>query len=204
MAFVKLKPGALLSPVPPVLVTCAGENIRPNGLAVGWAGTVNTIPPMCSVSIRPGRYSHDIIRDSGEFVINLCGKDMMQALDYCGVRSGRDEDKLKKCGLTCVEAEGMQYAPAVAESPLYLACKVESVTPLGSHDLFVGRVVGMGVREDLLDESGRIALDRADLLAYSHGTYYELGQSLGFFGFSVAKKDVYHKRMKELRGNRRK
>jgi flavin reductase (DIM6/NTAB) family NADH-FMN oxidoreductase RutF len=92
----------------------------------------------------------------------------------------------------------------VAESPLYLACKVESVTPLGSHDLFIGRVVGMGVREDLLDESGRIALDRADLLAYSHGTDYELGQALGFFGFSVAKKDVYHKRMKELRGNRRK
>lgn len=199
MAFVHVKPGALLSPVPPVLVSCAREGEKPNALTVAWAGTVNTQPPMCSISVRPGRYSYDIIRQSGEFVINLCGRDMLRSLDYCGVRSGRDEDKLKNCGLVCVPAENMQFAPAIDGAPLYLSCRVASVTPLGSHHLIVGSVVGMGVREDLMDADGRIRLDRGDLLAYSHGTYYSLGQALGFFGFSVAGKDVYARRMKELR-----
>ena len=199
MAFVNVKPGALLSPVPPVLVSCAREGEKPNALTIAWAGTVNTQPPMCSISVRPGRYSYDIIRESGEFVINLCGKDMLRSLDYCGVRSGRDEDKLKNCGLACVPAEGMQFAPAIEGAPLYLACKVESITPLGSHHLIVGSVRGMGVRDDLMDESGRIRLDKADLLAYSHGTYYDLGRALGFFGFSVAGKDAYARRMKELK-----
>ena len=202
MAFINVKPGALLSPVPPVLVSCAGPDGRVNALTVAWAGTVNTHPPMCSVSIRPGRYSYDLIRESGEFVINLCGRDMLRSLDYCGVRSGRDEDKLKACGLIAVAADGMTYAPAIEGCPLYLACKVESITPLGTHHLFLGSVRGMGVRDDLMDAGGRIDLGKAELLAYSHGTYYDLGRALGFFGFSVAKKDVYAKRMKELRGRK--
>ena len=202
MAFISVKPGALLSPVPPVLVSCAREGERPHALTVAWAGTVNTHPPMCSVSIRPGRYSYDIIRESGEFVINLCGKEMLPALDYCGVRSGRDEDKFQFCGITPVPAQGMRFAPAVDGCPLYLACRVESITPLGTHHLFVGSVQGMGVREDLMDADGRIDLSRANLVAYSHGTYYELGRALGFFGFSVAKKDVYARRMKKLRGKK--
>lgn len=200
MAFVPVKPGTLLSPVPAVLVTCARENEKPNGITIAWAGTVNSDPPMCSVSVRKERYSHDIISESGEFVINLCGQDMLKSLDYCGVRSGRDEDKLSACGLHPVKAEGLDLAPAVAEAPLYLACKVQSVIELGSHDMYLGRIVGMGVRQDIMDEKGRIDLDKANLVCYSHGTYYALGEALSFFGHSVAAPDVYKRRMKELKG----
>ena len=189
----------MLSPVPAVLVSCAGPDGRPNALAVAWAGTVCSDPPMCSVSIRPDRYSHGLIKESGEFVINLCSEDMLRALDYCGVRSGRDEDKLKNAGLVPVPAEGMTFAPAIDGAPLHLACSVQSVQPLGSHDLFLGKIVSLSVREDLLDENGRIRLEKARLVAYSHGTYSALGKALGFFGFSVAAPDVYKRRMTSLR-----
>ena len=196
--FVSLKPGALLAPVPAVMVSCALPGGRPNIVTIAWAGTVNSDPPMCSVSIRPSRFSHGIIRDSGEFVINLCGEDNLPATDFCGVKSGRDVDKFAACGLTAVAVPGFT-APAIGECPVYLACRVQAVQSLGSHDLFLGKVERVGVRPELMDEDGGIDLGRAHLAAYNHGVYYGLGQALGFFGYSVAAKDVLKRRMDRLR-----
>jgi len=197
-AFVDLKPGTLLAPVPAVMVSCALPGIRPNIITLAWVGTVNSEPPMCAISVRKERCSHDIIRDSGEFVINLVGEDQLRATDYCGVKSGRDVDKFAACGLTPVAIEGFT-APAVGECPLYLACRVQSVQELGSHDLFLGTIEKVGVRQDMLDDTGRIDFGKMRLTAYNHGVYYALGGTLGFFGFSVAAPDVLERRMKELK-----
>ena len=197
-SFISLKPGALLAPVPAVMVSCARAGERPNIITLAWVGTVNSDPPMCSISVRKERYSHAIIRESGEFVINLCGRDNLKATDYCGVRSGREEDKFAACGLTAVPVEGFA-APAIGECPLYLACRVVSVQELGSHDLFLGRIESVGVKPEMMDEKGRIDCGRMGLVAYNHGNYYALGEALGFFGYSVAGKDVYERRMRELR-----
>ena len=197
-SFVSLKPGALLAPVPAVMVSCARPGEKPNIVTVAWAGTVCSEPPMCSISLRKERYSHGIIADTGEFIINLCGRENLFATDYCGVRSGRDEDKFAACHLTAMPVEGFA-APAVGECPLYLACKVTSVQELGSHDLFLGEIKAVGVRHDLIDVSGRIDFGKARLVAYNHGNYYALGQALGFFGYSVAAPDVLERRMKDLR-----
>ena len=196
--FTPLKPGALLAPVPAVMVSCARQGEKPNIITLAWVGTVNADPPMCSISVRKERFSHDIIRDSGEFVINLCGQDQLRATDYCGVKSGRDEDKFAACGLTAVPVPGFA-APAIGECPVYLACRVQSIQELGSHDLFLGRVEQMGVRPELMDASGRIDYGKAHLVAYNHGNYYALGQALGFYGYSVAAPDVLERRMKELK-----
>lgn len=196
--FVSIKPGTLLAPVPAVMVSCCRPGEKPNIITVAWAGTVCSEPPMCSVSVRRERYSYDIIRETGEFVINLCGQAQLRALDYCGVRSGRNEDKFAACGLTAVPVEGLS-APAVGECPLHLGCKVESVIPLGSHDMFIGRITAMGVSQGLMDETGRIDFNRAQLVAYNHGVYYALGQALGFFGYSVAAPDVLVRRMETLK-----
>lgn len=196
--FAVLNPGTLLAPVPAVMVSCARMREKPNIITIAWAGTVNSDPPMCSISVRKERFSHDIIRDSGEFVINLCGRGQLKQMDYCGVKSGRDEDKFAACGLTPVPVPDF-FAPAVGECPLYLACRVVSVQELGSHDLFLGKVERLGVKESLMDEAGRIDYSRADLVAYNHGNYYELGRALGFFGYSVAAPDVLERRMKQLK-----
>ena len=172
---------------------------RPNVITVAWAGTVCSDPPMLSISVRKERFSHHILLESGEFVVNLVGREQLQAADYCGVRSGRDVDKFADCGLTAVPAQGMDCAPAIAQCPLYLACKTQQVIELGSHDLFIARIVGMGVREELLDEKGKIDLRRAGLTAYSHGVYYALGDAMGFFGYSVAAPEVRKRRMRELK-----
>lgn len=197
MAFVTLKPGTLLAPVPAVMVSCARAGERPNIITVAWAGTVNSDPPMCSISVRKERFSHDVIAESGEFVINLCGQEYLKALDYCGVRSGRDGDKFAACGLSAAPVPGFT-APAIAQSPLYLACRVVSVQALGSHDLFLGAIEQVGVQDTLLDANGRIDFDRARLVAYNHGVYYALGRALGFFGYSVAAPDVLERRMGQL------
>lgn len=196
--FVSLKPGTLLAPVPAVMVSCALPGQTPNIVTVAWAGTVNSEPPMCSVSLRPSRYSYDIMKQSGEFVINLCGEDNLCATDFCGVKSGRDVDKFSACGLTPVAVPGFS-APAIGECPLYLACKVVKVETLGSHDLFLGEIKQVGVKKELMDENGGIDLRAAKLVAYNHGVYYPLGQALGFFGYSVAAPDVLDRRMKQLR-----
>ena len=196
--FVSLTPGTLLAPVPAVMVSCALPGKKPNIVTIAWAGTVNSDPPMCSISVRKERFSHDIIRDSGEFVINLCGQDQLKSLDFCGVKSGREVDKFACCGLTPVPVPGFT-APAVGECPLYLACRVVSVQALGSHDLFLGKVEQVGVQPALMDGAGRIDYDKARLVAYNHGNYYALGGALGFFGYSVAAPDVLERRMKQLK-----
>ena len=178
------KPGNLLAPVPPVLVSC-GNMEKPNLITIAWAGTINSDPVRVSISVRPERYSHGLISESGEFVINLPTQKILRAVDWCGVKSGRDVDKFKEMGLTAVPGSAVS-APVLAESPVNLECRVFQTIPLGSHDLFLADVVA--VDEDLLDEAGRLRLDKAGLAAYVHGTYYALGKQLGTFGYSVRKK----------------
>ena len=196
--FVQLKPGTLLAPVPAVMVSCARKGEKPNIVTLAWVGTVNSEPPMCSVSVRKERFSHGIIRESGEFVINLVGEEQLKATDFCGVKSGRDVDKFAACGLTPAAVEGLS-APAIAECPLYLACRVASVQDLGSHDLFLGKIERVGVKKEMMDDSGRLDFGRMRLIAYNHGVYYALGGALGFFGYSVAAPEVLERRMKEIK-----
>ena len=187
----------ILNPVPVVMVSSAGKDpgTRPNIMTVAWAGTVNSEPPMVSVSIRKSRYSHKLISETGEFVVNLVSKSLCKPCDYCGVRSGADEDKFAKCGLTPVKAEGLEYAYAIKEAPVSISCKVKSVTELGSHDMFIGEIVAVTADSYLLDDKGRLCLDNAKLVAYNHGEYFLLGEKLGFFGYSVASADILKKRM---------
>ena len=180
------KPGNLLAPVPPVLVSC-GNMEKPNLITIAWAGTINSDPVRVSISVRPERYSHGLITESGEFVINLPTQKILRAVDWCGVKSGRDVDKFKEMGLTAVPGSAVS-APVLAESPVNLECRVFQTIPLGSHDLFLADVVAVDVDEDLLDEAGHLRLDKAGLAAYVHGTYYALGKQLGTFGYSVRKK----------------
>ena len=180
------KPGCLLAPVPAVLVTVRDTDGRPNVMTAAWAGVVCSEPPMVSVSIRKERYTYGILKETGEFVLNLTNRKLVRAADYCGVRSGRDEDKFAACGLHTEEGRSIS-APSIVESPIALECKTEKVLELGSHDMFIGRVTAVLVDPKLLNEKGRLALEKADLIAYSHGMYFELGKMLGTFGFSVKK-----------------
>ena len=197
-SFAALKPGTLLAPVPVVMVSCARKGEKPNIVTLAWVGTVNSDPPMCSISVRKERFSHSIIRDTGEFVINLVGEEQLRATDFCGVKSGRDVDKFAACGLTPVPIDGFA-APAIGECPVYLACRVTSVQELGSHDLFLGFIERVGIKPDMMDAQGRIDFGKMKLIAYNHGAYYALGPALGFFGYSVAAPDVLARRMKELK-----
>lgn len=193
-------PCTLLSPVPAVMVSCRGvKEEKPNIITIAWAGTVNSRPPMVSVSIKKERYSHALILSSGEFVVNLVDEKHCRALDFCGVRSGRDMDKFARTGLHPIPAMGMDYAPAIEECPAYLACKVRHVLELGSHDMFVGEVAAVQVREELFDKDGSLHLERAGLVAYNHGVYQRTADVMGFFGYSVARPEVLEKRMKGYR-----
>ena len=187
----------MLYPVPAVMVSCADKEGRSNIITVAWAGTINSDPPMVSVSIRKERYSHGLILDSGEFVVNLVDEKLAKATDFCGVRSGRDLDKAKELGLVLAKADGMETALRVDGAPVSLSCKVRQVLELGSHDMFLGEVVAVAVRKDLLDEKGALHLEKAGLVAYSHGLYHKLGEVMGFFGWSVARPEVLKKRMAE-------
>jgi flavin reductase (DIM6/NTAB) family NADH-FMN oxidoreductase RutF len=199
--YVSLNPSTMLNPSPVVLVSCAekGKTGKRDLVTVAWAGTVNSEPPMVSVSLRKERYSHGLISASGEFVVNLVDEGLARATDFCGVRSGRDIDKAAELGLTLTEAEGLEAAPRVDGAPVSLACRVRQVLELGSHDMFIGEVVSVQVRKDLLDEKGALHLEKAGLIAYSHGLYHQLGKVTGFFGWSVARPEVLEKRMKEYR-----
>ena len=181
------KPGNMLYPVPAVMVSCARPGETPNIITVAWAGTICSDPAQVSISVRKERHSHDIIRDTGEFVINLVNKRLVRATDYCGVKSGRDVDKFAETRLTVQESRYVK-APGIEESPVNIECKVTQVIPLGSHDLFLAQVVACDVDESLLDESGKLCLDKAKLIVYSHGEYLALGKKLGTFGYSVRKK----------------
>ena len=185
----------ILNPVPVVMVSSGSRDGKANIMTAAWAGTVNSEPPMVSVSIRKSRYSHKLISETGEFVINLVSKSLSKACDYCGVRGGENEDKFKSCGLTPVKAKGMEYAYAVKEAPVSISCVVKSVTELGSHDMFIGEIKAVTADSYLLDDNGKLCLENARLVAYNHGEYYLLGEKLGFFGYSVAKEDVIKKRM---------
>ncbi len=181
------KGAALLNPVPPVLVSC-GSLAKPNLITVGWAGTVCTRPAMVSISLRPERYSYGLIKASGQFAVNLPTEALVRAVDWCGVKSGRDVDKFAALGLHPLPGTALPDCPVLAESPLALECRVTQTIPLGSHELFLAEVAGVLVEESLLDEAGRLRLDRAGLIAYNHGEYRALGKRLGTFGYSVRKK----------------
>lgn len=180
------KAGNMLYPLPTVMISSADGAGRSNIFTAAWAGTVCTNPAMVSISIRPERYSYDLIRESGEFVINLTTVELTRAMDYCGVRSGRDVDKWKECGLTPMACEHVQ-APQIAESPVSIECQVQQVLELGSHHMFVAKVMGVNVDENLLNEKGSLDLKKADLVVYSHGLYQSLGEVIGTFGYSVRK-----------------
>lgn len=195
-----LNPGTLLAPVPAVLVSTAfGKDDeqwdRANMATFAWTGIINSDPPMVSLGVRPSRYTIEAIEATGEFVINLISEELNPLCDYCGVVSGRDIDKFKKTGLTTTDASGLEIAPAIAESPLTLSCKVSDKKDLGSHIHYMAEVVGVDAAEILFDVNGAIHLDRARLVSYIHGEYYSLGEKLGFFGYSVAKPDVLKRRL---------
>ena len=181
------KPGNMLYPVPAVMVSCRRPGEKANIITVAWAGTVCSDPVMLSVSIRPERYSYDIIKETGEFVVNLVSTELTRACDWCGVKSGRDVDKFKEMKLTEYKSEFME-APAIEESPVNIYCKVDRIEKLGSHHMFIATVVGVTVNDKYMDERGRFDLGAANLMAYSHGEYFALGKKLSKFGYSVKKK----------------
>lgn len=181
------KPGNMVYPVPAVMVSCKRPGEKPNIITVAWTATVCSSPAMVSISVRPERYSYDIIKETGEFVVNLVNKDLVYATDYCGVKSGRDIDKFKEMKLTPLPSQNIE-APGVSESPVNIECKVKEIIPLGTHHMFIGEVVGVTVDDKYMDETGKFNLNDSGLVAYSHGEYFQLGEKLGKFGYSVQKK----------------
>ena len=181
------KPGNMLYPVPPVLVSCADASGRANLVTVAWTGTVCSDPPMLSISLRRERFSYAMIRESGEFTVNLTNRALLLSCDFCGVKSGRDTDKFASCGLTAEPGREVS-CPSVAEAPVSIECKVREVLELGSHVMFVAEAVCVLADDRYFDQKGAFHLEKADLVAYSHGTYFSLGEALGTFGFSVRKK----------------
>lgn len=186
------KAGNMLYPLPAVMVSCKRPEEIPNIITVAWTGTICTNPAMVYISVRPERYSYDIIKETGEFVINLGNKALVKAVDYCGVKSGRDVDKFKEMNLTPVQGENVSV-PYIAEAPVSIECKVEQIMELGSHHMFIAKVVGVHVDRQYLDEKGKFNLNQADMIVYSHGEYYDLNKSLGTFGYSIRKKPTEKK-----------
>jgi len=186
MSKINWKSGNMLYPLPVVMVSCQRKDERPNIITVAWAGTICSDPVMVSISVRKERFSHGIIAETGEFVINLVTQDLVYATDYCGVKSGRDVDKFKMMNLTPVAINGVK-AKAIGESPLSLACRVKEIKELGSHDMFIAEVVGVMVDDKYMRDDGKFELNSSKLVAYSHGEYFGLGKKLGKFGFSVKK-----------------
>ena len=186
MGNVSFKPGNMLYPLPAVLVSVTDGQGNDNVFTVAWTGTICSDPPMVSISVRPSRYSYQMIKDTKEFVINLTTAELIRAADICGVHSGRDKDKFKLCGLTSEQSETVS-APSIAESPVNLECKVFDRISLGSHDMFLADITAVRVDESLIDEKGRLALERCKLAAYAHGNYYELFKPVASLGFAVKK-----------------
>lgn len=181
------RPGNMLYPLPVVMVSCARPGEKPNIITLAWAGTICSDPAMLSVSIRPERYSYDIIKETGEFVVNLTTRELAYATDYAGVKSGRDVDKFKELNLTPAAANKVS-CPVIAESPVNIECKVKDIIPLGTHDCFLAEVVCVQADKKYMDEKGKFCFEKADPIVYSHGQYYTLGDHLGGFGMSVKKK----------------
>ena len=181
------KAGNMLYPLPAVMVSVSDGEGNDNIITVAWAGTVCTNPPMVSISVRPSRFSYDMLRKTGEFVINLTTEKLAYATDYCGVRSGRDVDKFKETGLTREKADIVK-APMIKESPVNIECKVRQILPLGSHDMFLADVVAVHADEKYMDEKHKFHLEQAEPIIYSHGSYFGCGELLGTFGYSVKKR----------------
>ena len=182
----KWKGGTLLAPVPPVMVSC-GTVEKPNIITIGWTGLINTIPPKTYISVRPSRFSYDIIKESGEFAINLTPVSLVKEADWCGIHTGRKVDKFAKCKLT-PDAANEISAPLIMECPISLECKVFDIIPLGSHDMFLADIVAVNVAEELFDREGKIHMELAELAAFLHGTYYSLGERLDKIGCGIIKK----------------
>lgn len=187
------KPGTLIYPLPALLVSCGDSPENYNLLTIAWSGTVCTNPPMCYISVRPERHSYELIKRTGEFVINLTTESLARATDWCGVRSGRDYDKFREMGLT--PQPGVEVkAPIVGEAPLSIECRVKQIIPLGSHDMFLAEVVAVQADERYIDpETGKFSLERAKPIVYSHGEYFKLGELIGHFGWSVKKRTTKRK-----------
>lgn len=195
------KGGAMLNPVPAVMVSCGSR--KPNIITIAWTGIVNSNPPMTYISVRKERYSHNIIENTGEFVINLCSEELAFATDFCGVRSGRDTDKFEEMKLTPERAEIVR-CPMIKESPVNIECRVREIIELGSHDMFIADILKVHVDEQYIDRSGRIRLDQASLVAYNHGEYFGLKrQPIGKFGFSVMKPKTRKRINREKQGGNR-
>lgn len=188
MSKVSFKPGTMIYPLPAVMVSCGETPEEYNIITIGWVGTICSEPPMCYISVRKSRLSHEIISKTKSFVINLTTKELAKATDWCGVKSGRDFDKFKEMKLTPIKASVVN-APIIIESPLNIECEVVEIKELGSHDMFIAKVVNINADEKLINpKTNSFELEKANLLAYSHGKYYTIGEKLGFFGYSVQKK----------------
>lgn len=186
MSKVTWKGGTLLAPVPAVLVSC-GTVEKPAALTIAWTGIVSSDPPKTYISVRPERNSYDIIKSSGEFCVNMMPSGVVRTLDYCGIKSGRNEDKLAKRKLTALSCTKIS-APMIAQSKISLECKVTEILPQGSHDMFLAEIVAVNIDEELIDEKGRLMIEQAGLMTYAHGTYFALGKKIGTFGFSTKQK----------------
>lgn len=182
------KPGNMVYPLPAVMVSTGDKEGNENILTVAWTGTICTNPAMVYISVRPERYSYQMIKDTGEFVINLTTEKLAKAADYCGVRSGRDVDKWKDTGLRPGKPESLKHAPIIEECPVNIECRVTEIKELGSHHMFLAEVKAVQVDDAYMNKAGKFELNKTGLLAYSHGEYLGLGKSLGTFGYSVRKK----------------
>lgn len=186
MSKVNWKGSTLLGPLPPIMVSC-GTMVESNIITVAWTGILNTHPPRTYISVRPQRHSYGMIKQSGEFTLNLTPASLIRAADYCGMYTGAKVDKFEKCGLTR-EAGVAVSCPSIAECPLSLECRVFDIVPLGTHDMFLADILTVRADERLLDDTGKLCMERAGLAAFAHGEYFALGKSLGTFGFSAVKK----------------
>ena len=184
------KPGNMVYPLPAVMVSCGDREGRSNIITIAWTGTICTNPAMLYISVRPERYSYQMIKESGEFVINLTTERLVKQTDYCGVKSGRDVDKFKETKLTRGKANELKYAPIIEESPVNIECKLERIEELGSHHMFIAKVVSVQVDEAYMNETGKFCLNDTGLIAYSHGEYRTLGEPLGTFGYSIKKTNI--------------
>lgn len=188
------KPGNMLYPLPAVMVSVGNKQGKTNIITVAWTGTICTNPAMVYISVRPERYSYQMIKESEEFVINLTTEKLVKATDYCGVKSGRDVDKWKEMNLHQVKAETLEYSPLILESPVNIECKVVEIKELGSHHMFIANVTAVHADEAYLNEQNKFELNNTGLLAYSHGEYLGLGKKLGTFGYSIRKKAKKNKK----------
>ena len=191
------KAGNMVYPLPAVMVSTADKSGKSNILTIAWTGTICTNPAMVYISVRPERYSYHMLKESGEFVINLTTEQLAKATDYCGVRSGKDVDKWKEAHLTPAKAEKLQYAPVIEECPVNIECKVTEVKKLVSHHMFLAEVLAVQIDEQYLNEKNKFELNKTGLMAYSHGEYLSLGKKIGTFGYSVKKKKTKHKKKKK-------